>query len=182
MAMVYEKKYSSKPGWGEYFGVGGELVQKWVPDEIRAPSTPEVPNYSSAINSLISSHNQAFAEAKAMNEARYQQLLNIANQTTGQRMTDVRSDYAMKGADIAQQLARTGLANTTIAPTMQMGLEREKQSALNRVADELQGTKLGIIERREDMYPDTGGLMSIIAAALGSGMAGSGSALGNLQF
>ena len=55
------------------------------------------------------------------------------------------------------------MSNTTVAPTMQQGVEREKQSSLNRLADEMQQTKLGIIERKTDAYPDLASLQSIIA-------------------
>jgi hypothetical protein len=57
------------------------------------------------------------------------------------------------------------MSGTTIAPTMQLGVERERQSALNRTADEMQQTKLGIIGAREDQYPDLGSLQSTLAGA-----------------
>ncbi len=77
-----------------------------------------------------------------------------------------------------QNLARLGMSNTTVAPTMAMGFEREKQAALNTAADEMQKTKLGIMERRTDAYPNSNLLMSLIGS-LGQGATGLG-ALGNL--
>ena len=112
---------------------------------------------------LVQNYNQAYGAAKAANEARYQQLLSIADQTTQQRAADVRSNYGQQSANAMQNLARLGMANTTVAPTLQMGFEREKQSALDRLADQMQQTKLGIIERRTDAYPDASALQSIIA-------------------
>lgn len=127
--------------------------------------TPRGPSQAAqgGLQSLVSQYNQAYGAARSANEARYQQLLDIANQTTRQRATDIRADYARQGADIRQQLARQGMAGTTVAPTMGLGVQRKQQSALNRLADQMQQTKLGIIERRQDEYPDLGSLQSIIA-------------------
>ncbi len=131
---------------------------------------------SGTMTSLVGQYNTAYGDAKAANEARYKQLLNIADTTTGQRMADVRSAYGQQQADAMQNLARLGMSNTTIAPTMQMGIQREQQSALNRVADELQGTKLGIIERRTDEYPNANLLMALATMfGQGGGMSGMGS-------
>ena len=115
------------------------------------------------LQSLVSNYNQAYGEAKAANEARYQQMLNIANQTTNQRAADIQSSYNQQSSDAMQQLARLGMGNTTVAPTTQMGIEREKQDSLNRNADQMQQTKLNIINQREDAYPDLASLQSIIA-------------------
>jgi len=138
------------------------------------------------LQTLIRNYNQAYTEAKAANEARYQQMLEIANQTTGQRMADVTSAYGRQSSDIMQQLARLGMGNTTIAPTMQMGVEREKQAALNRTADEMQQTKLGIIERRQDEYPDSGSIAELVTALMGAyGASGGGkiaTALSGMKF
>jgi len=138
---------------------------------------------SLALQNLVNQYNKAFQEARSANEARYQQLLDIASRTTGQREIDIRQDYGGMGADISQRLARLGMANTTIAPTMQMGVQREMQSALNRLADEMQQTKLGIIERREDIYPRSDIIMQL-AQMLGANPMGTGamySALGKMK-
>lgn len=133
------------------------------------PRLPQLPaQAASGLSSLVSSYNQAYEQARAANEERYQQLLDIADQTTQQRAADIRSAYGRQSSDIMQQLARTGLANTTVAPTLQMGVQREQQSALNRLADTMQQTKLGIIERRTDAYPDRGALSQTIQS-LGAG-------------
>jgi len=116
-----------------------------------------------SMTALIKSYNQAYGEAKSANEARYQQMLNIANQTTGQQAADITSQFGQKSASAMQNLARLGMANTTIAPTIQQGFQREQSAALNRNADLQQQTKLGIIERRQDPYPNAGSLQAILA-------------------
>jgi hypothetical protein len=135
-----------------------------------------------SLSNLINQYNRGYGAAKSANEQRYQEMLGIADRTTGQRAADVRSGYAGREADIMQQLARTGMANTTVAPTMGLGVEREKQSALNRLADEMQGTRLGIMERREDEYPSSDVIISLVnALAQGGGGAGAYNMLGNLK-
>jgi hypothetical protein len=128
---------------------------------------------SQGLSALVNSYNQAFGAAKAANEQRYQQMLGIADQTTGQRMADIRGDYEGQRADVMQNLARLGMANTTVAPTMATGIEREKQASLNRAADQLQGTKLGIMERRTDEYPNANIITSLFSM-LGQGVGGGG--------
>lgn len=137
------------------------------------------------IGALISQSNRQYQEAREANEQRYQQMLGITDETTQQRAADTRSSFAAKGAEIQQGLQRSGLGGSTIGATMGLGVEREQQSALNRLADQMQGTKLGIMERREDAYPDTGGLMELIAGlAEGSQKSSQDAitALGQLKF
>jgi hypothetical protein len=119
---------------------------------------------------LVSNYNEAYGQAREANEGRFNQMLGIANQTTGQRLADVNSAYNQRGADISQRLAGLGMANTTVAPTLQFGVERERQESLNRTADQMQQTKLGILASKEDNFPDLGGLQSLIG--------GTGSAFG----
>lgn len=135
-----------KPGYGPGGGIG-------------VPSAGVL----SGLGSLVENYNRAYGESRAANEERYQQLLGIADQTTGQRAADIRGSFGQQSSDMMQRLARLGLSNTTIAPTLQTGIEREKQSALDRSADQLQQTKLGIIERRQDEGPSLENIQSIIA-------------------
>jgi len=129
------------------------------------PITDQPPgaDVTSGLQSLVQNYNTAYGQAKAANEARYQQMLGIANQTTGQRAADIRSSYGQQSANTMQNLARLGMSNTTVAPTMQMGIQREQQAALNQNADQMQQTQLGIIGGRKDDYPDLSSLQSIIA-------------------
>ena len=123
------------------------------------------------LSGMIDQYNQSYDEAKTANEQRYQAMLGIADQTTGQRQADITSAYGQQSSDIMQRLARLGLSNTTIAPTMGMGVEREKQESLNRAADEMQGTKLGIMERRTDEYPQSDIIMQLLQS-IGQGSGG----------
>ena len=83
--------------------------------------------------------------AEAASQAKYQEMLGVAGETTGQRQADIRQDYASRAADITQQQSRLGMSGTTVGTSLRGGVEREKQSSLNRLADTMQQTKLGIM-------------------------------------
>jgi hypothetical protein len=178
----------------------------------KTPPTSFRPHTSASVKSavaeslagLVESYNQAYGQAKAANEARYQQLLQIANQdyarsagireqmldvagqTTGQRAADIRSSGAEEEANVMQRLRQLGMSGTTVAPTLRAGVRRETEASLNRLADTMQqtklgimreqagatrGTQLGIIERREDAYPDQAMLAGLVSS-IGTGQKG----------
>ena len=128
----------------------------------------------SGMQSLVNQYNTAYQESKAHNERLYADMLGIVDQTTGQRAADIGSDYGKMSANAMQQLSRLGMSNTTVASTLGMGFEREKQSSLNRLADEMQGTRLGIMGqygRQQD--PNLGTLkdtLTGVANQYGGGM------------
>ena len=126
---------------------------------------------ASGLESLVNQYNTAYGAARTANEERYQQMLGIADQTTNQRQVDIRSDYMGQQSDMMQQLSRLGMGNTTIGANLGTGVQREMQGSLNRSADALQGTKLGIMERRTDEYPQNN---MILALAQQLGQAGMG--------
>jgi len=129
---------------------------------------------ATGLSSMVGQYNQAYGEAKTANEARYQQMLGITDQTSGQRAADIRSDASGQQSDMMQRLASLGMSNTTVAPTMGAGIEREKQAALDRSADALQGRKLGIMERRTDEYPKSDMIMALVQALGSAGVGGGG--------
>ena len=131
------------------------------------------------LTSMVDEYNKAYSQAKGAYEARYQQMLGIADTTTQQRAADIRSSYGQQSADTMQNLARLGMSNTTVAPTMQTGIQREQQSSLNRLADEMQKTKLGIISGHatdQQLAPST----ALIQSAITQGQQASGAYGGGL--
>jgi hypothetical protein len=128
---------------------------------------------SQGLSALIQSYNQAYGSARSANEERYRRMLGIADQTTGQRLEDIRGAYGQQRSNILQSLGRLGMSGTTIAPTMGMGVDREMHASLNRASDELQQTKLGIMERRTDEYPNIN-LITSLFSMLGQGMGAGG--------
>ena len=121
-----------------------------------------------AMGQMVREYNRAYGEAATGEEKRYQEMRGIAEATTGQRAADIRSDYTEQQSTAMQRLQRLGMANTTVAPTMAMGYQREQQSALNRLSDQMQQTKLGIIERRDPRYPQQG-MITSMAQLMGRG-------------
>ncbi len=137
------------------------------------------------IEGLVDQYNRSYGEARTANETRYQEMLGIADRTVDQRSADIQGAYGQQSSNIMQRLARQGLAGTTIAPTMRTGVEREKQAALDRSKQQLAGTRLGIMERREDEYPSSDIIMSLVNAfSQGGGGIGAGGimeALGGMR-
>lgn len=189
---------------GSQTTTGGQQVTSYnqPPPAVTSPAVKQA--VGTGLGGLVESYNQAYGEAKLANEQRYAEMLGIADedtrrqriqhqemlgltkQTTGQRAADIESDYARQQASEQQRLARVGMAGTTAAPTMREGIERYKQSALNRLADEMQGTqlgvmgriagedqatRLGIMERREDTYPNQA-MITQMLGSIGSGQKG----------
>jgi hypothetical protein len=136
------------------------------------------------LRGLVGSYNRSWQEARQANEQRYQQLLEIAGQTTGQREADLRSDFASQAGELRQSMAKRGMTGTSAYETLKTGLSQtgqHMQSALNRLADQMQQTKLGIIERRQDPYPDASIITSLAGlAGQGGGPGGMGGILGAL--
>lgn len=140
----------------------------------------------SGLSSLIGNYNQAYAEAKSANEARYQQALGILDQNTGQRLADIRSDSASAISNVYQNLARNGLGASSVGNVEAAGERRRMNEELNRASDSLAAQKVGLIERRQDPYPDQGSLASLVtgigSAAGASGLNSLVAALAGMKF
>lgn len=83
--------------------------------------------------------------AEAASQAKYQEMLGLAGETSGQRAADIGESAAQRSAAISQQQARLGMSGTTVGASLRGGVEREKQAELNRLSDQMMGTKLGIM-------------------------------------
>lgn len=138
-----------------------------------------------SLTGLVDQYNTAYGEARAANEERYQQIIGISDATVDQRSADIQGAYGNRQADVLQRLARTGLSNTTIAPTMTAGIERDKQAALDRSKQEFAAQRIGVRERREDEYPSSDIIMALVnqfsQGGGGVGAGGIAKALGNLR-
>lgn len=124
----------------------------------------------------------------------YQQMMSTIGQESGQRAADIRSATEGQVSDYQQQQARLGMSNV-YQPSIVGGIRREGQSNLNRLSDQLlgrklgvqqqiaqrgRGTRLGIMERREDAYPESGMLLAL-TQQLGSIPGMDYSALGRMR-
>ena len=124
----------------------------------------------------------------------YQQMMSTIGQETGQRAADIRSETEGLVSQEQQRMSRLGLSNVS-QPSVYAGIRREGQSNLNRLTDQLlgrklgvqqqiaqrgRGTRLGIMERREDAYPDSNMLLAL-TQQLGSIPGMDYSALGRMR-
>lgn len=151
---------------------GAGLSQTWNSPTVTTYNTPSS-GVTDAMQQLVNSYNTTYEQAKAHNDALYNQMLGISNDylsgvksanfdtsglyqnalqevgnLSGQRAADIRSDSEKVAANQRQSAARLGLSNTTIVPTLNQGTEREKQSSLNRLADEMATLKAGIYQNQ----------------------------------
>lgn len=107
-------------------------------------------------------------KANAENEARYQELLSIADQRIGladafgqtARTRIDRSEAAQVG-DMTQSLIDRGLYNTTVPMALERGIRSESEfqrqgvdEAEARLRSDLMADKMGVIERKSDVAPD----------------------------
>jgi len=142
----------------------------------------------SGMQSLVNQYNTAYQDAKAHNQKLYADMLGIVDQTTDQRAADIRTDYGQQSSNAMQQLARLGMSNTTVAPTLGMGFEREKQASLNRLSDQMQGTRLGVMgQYGQEQTPERASLQSILTGVAnqyggGQGLSTLLAALGGMKY
>lgn len=85
-------------------------------------------------------------------------------------------------AQARQQAVGRGMGGTSVVPSMRASILRQRGEGMRRLDDQLVGREvqtdigltkdmLGVMERREDGYPDPGAFMSAMGAA-GAGAAG----------
>ena len=117
-----------------------------------------------SLSSATRGYNTAYSDAKGANEKRYRQLLGLADDVSGQRRDDIVTSYDEGRARMQQQLTSSGMANTTVAPTMALGYERQKQAALDRSGDAATQLKMRVIEGRTDAYPDQSTIIALAQA------------------
>jgi len=162
-------RQSGPGGWINTFDAGAALQQKMAEEQwewqkgLYAQQQAAAQKAAGGLSSLVSQYNRGWGQARAANEQRYRQMLNIADlerqrqaavqqrmlgtvgQTTGQRAADIRAEGMREQSNIMQQLTRQGMAGTTVAPTMRAGVRRGTQESLNRLADEMLQQRLGVM-------------------------------------
>lgn len=98
-----------------------------------------------------------YQREKADLGAGFDRLLSAGNLNLSQRKADVRADAAKQKASIGSQLSRLGMANTTVAPTMGQGVNREMNAELNRVAEAEQQRRLELELQRTNALANLSG-------------------------
>lgn len=117
---------------------------------------------NTTVDQLIAEYQKAYAEAKAENETRYQESLGLLEGQGETGKSDIRKSYAANQGSIYSNLVSRGLSGTTILPTMQTGNVESMNSDLARLQESINAQKLGVIQGREDTYPDQSALLNLI--------------------
>jgi len=119
-------------------------------------------------NQLADQYQTALDEAKAKTEERYQQALGNLEGVGEQESADIDTRFDTRRGAVSQSLVSSGLSGTSVMPTMQLGVERERSAAQNRLASMLAREKNQIIGSRNDIPPDLA-LFSNLMFQQGSG-------------
>jgi hypothetical protein len=162
--------YNGPDGWFQgswrYYGKGYDYSQ-----------TP-MGKSEANIASLKSEYEKAYNEAKTANETRYGQILGgydtLQNDTMAgldgmgtQARRDVNTSYDKAYSNSLQGLINSGMANSTILPSVSNVNATQRSDATGRLNETLRREKLGymnditnnklsFMERRTDSYPDVG--------------------------
>lgn len=109
-----------------------------------------------------------------------------------QQAADLKQNYQNAMGTAMQSLASTGLAGTTIAPSMRMGYMRQYSDALNRLNDQLTQLKVGyqtqlggqanqMAQQQNQFQQDLAYRYAALQQHAGGGAYGGGSGPGNQQ-
>lgn len=86
-------------------------------------------DYKSALGDLTGLRSRAMGNLEGMGD---------------QERRDIEQSYGQRDSDIRQQLASSGMGNTTIGATMGLGTEREKRADLGRLEERLRNQKIDL--------------------------------------
>jgi len=154
---------------GRTFGFQGGRFGAW---DQRAPGQSrrftELPNmvqrsplqYSNpaayARQQLIEQQQEAMDEAKRQTEERFQQAMGNLENVGVQERADIGTRFDASRAAVNQSLVSSGLAGTTVLPSMQRGVERERTAARRRLETDLARERNQLLAARNDIPPDIG--------------------------
>jgi hypothetical protein len=128
-----------------------------------------------ALPQQIGGHLAGLQEtANAANEARYQKLMELAQQfgVTQQRQNQQLTQQQLAGG--TQGLISRGLGNSTVLDTMQQGILRQGQDRGMDIGQRVAELQMGPVERRQDVGPNLGMYANLLATpgAMGGAMGG----------
>ena len=105
-------------------------------------------------NQLAEQYQTALDEAKAKTEERYQEALSNLDKVGEQEGRDIDTRFDSSRSAVNQSLVSSGLSGTSVLPSMQRGVERERTAAQARLATDLARERNQIIASRNDIPPD----------------------------
>ena len=119
---------------------------------------------------LVKEFNRATASAREANESRYQELLRLNEEVSGQQAKDTAADFTRRQANEMQRLTGLGLSGTSGAGVISQGFGRKQSEALATLADKRRRGRGDIIEGRQDIPPSLASLVGL--AQLGPSIRG----------
>ncbi len=138
------------------------LINDWQKKQMEAKAANET-RYSDILagyNAQNEASKQAYGDMKSMYDQnytatqgayadilkgyndRYGVAMGNLNNAGAQAAADINDGALAQGAAVQQNLVSSGLAGTTIAPTMQMGVERERNNSQGRLQEQLRQERL----------------------------------------
>ena len=141
-------------GYWNYAGVGTNA--RFTPFSQQPIRTPlSVYNPAAYQRQQLTSQTQnAIDEARQANIDRYNEALGNLEGVGKQGRADINERFDSSKTAVQQNLVGTGLASSTIMPTMRQGVERERQGALNRLETDLARERNQVIQSRTDTGPN----------------------------
>lgn len=135
---------------------GGSLTQGGS-----AP-TGLAPDQYQSLQMIGQTLGQNFDAARAANEARYQKLLELADQFGATQQRQTNELYDQRQAQNLQNLIGAGLGNSTVLSSNAIGIDNARANALADINQQVAQQKAGIIERRTDEYPNLSMFASLL--------------------
>ncbi len=103
---------------------------------------------------LMHEYQTAYDEARQANIERYEEGLALLDQVGAERRGEIERRFTGLQTQAQQDLVGRGLRGTTVAPTMQAGIERHQQDALTMLGSQLAQQRLAWVGDRMDLYPE----------------------------
>jgi len=141
-------------GYWDYIGPGSNA--KFVPFQQQPTRTPMAVYNPAAYqrNQLIRQQQAAMDEAKRKTEERYEEAMKNLEGIGLQEGKDIDQRFDSSRSAVNQSLVSSGLANTSVLPTMQQGVERERTASRNRLATMLARERNQLLASRNDIPPN----------------------------
>jgi len=179
------------PSGSNVTAYGGTVMVSPAKTATKPAQTGMSTQASALMNNAQQQSERAFAANRARQaklEAGYRQMeQDLLNQVRGrydQARSDVNRGYERTTGDIAAQMGRMGMYNTTNRGALQIEAQERTQGDLRRLAAQESGERagimersrtggLGMLERVEETYPNVWGAAQAVQQ-LGEGQGGSG--------
>lgn len=137
---------------------------------VRSRSTPRfsnpfgktTPAPISPRQKLINEQQEAMDEAKRQTEERFQRALTNLEDVGVQERADIGTRFDSSRSAVNQSLVNSGLSGTTVLPSMQRGVERERTAANRRLSTDLAREENQLLASRNDIPPDLGRFMQLL--------------------